>query len=285
VAFVLDVLPDDLQVTSTGLSGPYVRDEPSYFVSSEYGAAADPFEPSQMVHIEYSPRQNGTLICFVGTPSDGGVSDVEEFAVTGQTDGRTCMANGLVTANWTIEPQGVALIAMGGSAVTPERLVELVQSLTVETIPPPADGRPAIRLVPDALADGWVPLVTGDAPFDQGITEANWVATAGGVDGSANQLMVSTWSGLDDERGALVRHSAIQAERITVRGHDGYRFLWPVKGERGSLEIQIWWMEQPGLVVSVWGTDVAEPDVFMQWIEQLRPVDTNGAAEYFATHD
>ena len=107
----------------------------------------------------------------------------------------------------------------------------------------------------------------------------------GGIDGSPNQLLVSTWSGLDDDRGALVRHSAVQAERITVRGHDGYRFLWPVNGERDPIEIQIWWMEQPGVTVSVWATDVAEPDVLMQWIEQLRPVDADGAAEFFAADD
>ena len=112
VAFVLDVLPDDLRVTSTGLAGPYVRDEPSFYVANEFGSAADPLEPSEMVHVEYSPRQSATLSCFVGTEAQG-VSGVEEFTVTGQADGRTCMSNGLVTANWTIEPQGVGVVAMG----------------------------------------------------------------------------------------------------------------------------------------------------------------------------
>jgi len=277
VAFVVDDLPAGFAITRTGLAGPVARTDPSTYVSNEFGTAADPLDPARMVHIEFAPSASQTLTCFAAE-GEPGITEVADTTFANGIAGRVCRVDGLLEVDWTLD--GVGFRALGGSAVTAADLAQLVGSLAFLAIEPPATGAPPVRLELTGLSPNWVPLVTGDAPYDQQIVEANWVATEGGTDGASSSLLVSTRTGLDEEYAALVRHSAIQAERVTVRDHEGYRYVSSQQGALGPLEIQVWWVEQPGVVVSVTATDLPADEV-MALVESLRPVDAGGAAAFF----
>lgn len=46
--------------------------------------------------------------------------------------------------------------------------------------------------------------------------------------------------------------------------------------DNGPLEVEIWWTEAPGLVVSVRSTELFELDELTTIIEQMTPVDAAG---------
>lgn len=79
--------------------------------------------------------------------------------------------------------------------------------------------------------------------------------------------------------GIHAKQAPIQARRITIRGHDGYQYTSTQRGDNGPLEVQIWWTEASGLVVSVRSTDLFDLDELTAIIEQLVPAD---AAQYDA---
>ena len=99
------------------------------------------------------------------------------------------------------------------------------------------------------------------------------MATVGGNDGSPNQLVVHTWTGLDDEQAIYARHTPIAAERISVRGHEAYLYVSTQRGDRGPLQIDVWWVEQPGMAVYVSATNLYEPDELIAILDRLEPVD------------
>ena len=175
----------------------------------------------------------------------------------------------MLQAGWFTGGIGVNLSA--GSGVTPDQLIEFARSLKSTTSPEPATGRPAVDLVSDLLAAGRVVIVGNDVPFPQRVSETSWVATVGGVDSGVGQFTVQSWVGAD-EQGLFAKHAPIQAERITIHGHEDYRYAPPQRSDNGPLEITIWWTEAPGLIVSVRSTELLEVDALTALIEQMVPV-------------
>ena len=190
--------------------------------------------------------------------------------------------NGPLQAGWFTENIGASLLA--GAGVTPAELVEFAQSLKSVRPLAQVQGRPSVDLVSDPLPAGLTVLVGEDVAFTQQVTETSWVATVGGVDGVTGQLTVQTWQGAD-EQGVYAKHAPIQAQRVTIRGHDGYQFTPPQRSTNGPLEIEIWWTEAPGLVVSVRSTELFELDELMTLIEQMIPVDDVGYNAFIGAPD
>lgn len=124
---------------------------------------------------------------------------------------------------------------------------------------------------------GWTVLVGEYVPFTQHVT--SWVASVGGVDGGFGQLNVQSWIGAD-QQGAYAKHAPVEAKQITIRGHDGYQYVSAQRGANGPLEIQIWWTEAPGVVISVWATDLFNVDALTALIEQMSPVDAAGYSTF-----
>ena len=125
----------------------------------------------------------------------------------------------------------------------------------------------------DPLPAGWTVLVGEDVPFIKHVTETSWVAGIGGD--AAGQLNVQSWIGAGDA-GVYAKHAPIDAQRITIRGHDGYQYASARRGANGPLEIQIWWTEAPGLVIWVWASDLYEVDELTTVIEQMTLADAAG---------
>lgn len=121
----------------------------------------------------------------------------------------------LLTAGWWTPEITVLLDA--GSAITRDQLVAFAQSLKATPIVTPIPPAPSVDLAADPLPAGWIALVTEDVPYAQRVTESVWVATVGGTDDSPNQLVVHTWTGVD-QQGVYAKGAPIQAERITIRG-------------------------------------------------------------------
>ncbi len=290
VGMILPSLPDGLALLQSQPL-PVVRSEPSGFQVRVYGALDDPRDPTQMIRVEYAESRAMAIPCHsflslsmpdgpidyssdewtdAATPFDGSTP----FEV-GATTGSYCVEpNGPLQAGWFTENIGVSLLA--GAGVTPAELVEFAQSL--KSVRPLAQlqGRPTVDLVSDPLPAGLTVLVGEDVAYTQRITETSWVAAVRGADGVPDQLNVQTWRGAD-EQGLYAKQAPIQAQRITIRGHDGYQFTSTQRSANGPFEIEIWWTEAPGLVVSVRTTELFEVDELIALIEQMTPAD---AAEY-----
>ena len=290
VGMSLPSLPDGLVLLPSPLP-PSVRTRPSWFQVRLFGALADPRDPTQMIRVEYAESRAMAISChsFLSLPMPDGaieysadqwtdaatpIAGSTPFAVAATTGSFCTDQGGLLQAGWFTDNIGVSLAA--GTGVSPAELVEFAQSL--KSVPPaePLEERPNVDLVSDPLPAGRTVLVGEDVPFTQQITETSWVATVGGVDGVEGQLNVQTWQGTD-EQGVLAKHAPIQAQRITIRGHDGYQYTSTQRSDNGPLEVQIWWTEAPGLVVSVRSTELFEIDELTTIIEQMLPVD---AADY-----
>lgn len=290
IGLALPTLPDGLALV--GATQPTVRLEPSPYQDRLYGALGDPADPTRMIRVEYARSQGIAIPCHsflslsmpdgaraysaaewmdAATPIDGSTP----FAVGGAVGSYCTNPNGLIQAGWFAGNIGVDLLA--GTAVTTTELVDFAQSLTQVAPSEPLQSRPPVDLVSDPLPVGWTVLVGEDVPFTQHVTETSWVASVGGVAG-AGQLVVQSWIGAD-EQGVYAKHAPVEAKRITIRGHDGYRFS-AQRGADGPLEIQIWWTEAPGVVISVWATDLFDVDALTTLIEQMTPVDATGYSTF-----
>jgi hypothetical protein len=289
IGMALPSLPDGLVLLQPPLP-PSVRSEPSGFQVRVFGALADPQDPTQMIRVEYAESRAMAIPChsFLSLPMPDGAIEYSSdewtdaatpiggstpFAVAATTGSYCSDPSGLLQAGWFTGKIGVSLSA--GTGVTPKELVGFAQSLKSVAPAEQLAGRPSVDLVSDPLPAGLTVLVGEDVAFTQQVTEASWVATVGGVDGVAGQLIVQTWQGAD-EHGVYAKHAPIQAQRITIRGHDGYQYTSTQRSDNGPLEVQIWWTETPGLVVSVWSTELFEPDELTTIIEQMVPVDAAG---------
>ena len=290
IGMTLPSLPDGLVLLQPP-PPPSVRSEPSGFQVRVYGALDDPQDPTQMIRVEYAGSRSMAIPChsFLSLPMpDGAIEYSSEewtdaatpiagstpFAVAATTGSYCSDPSGLLQAGWFTGNIGVNLSA--GTGVTPTELVEFAQSLKSVAPAEPLPGRPSVDLVSDPLPAGRTVLVGEDVAFAQHVTDTSWVATAGGVDGVAGQLNVQTWQGAD-EQGLYAKYAPIQAQRITIRGHDGYQYTPTQRSDNGPLEVLIWWTEAPGLVVSVRSTELFELDELTTLIEQMIPVD---AADY-----
>jgi len=290
IGMTLPSLPDGLVLLQPP-PPPSVRSEPSGFQVRVYGALDDPQDPTQMIRVEYAGSRSMAIPChsFLSLPMpDGAIEYSSEewtdaatpiagstpFAVAATTGSYCSDPSGLLQAGWFTGNIGVNLSA--GTGVTPTELVEFAQSLKSVAPAEPLPGRPSVDLVSDPLPAGRTVLVDEDVAFAQHVTDTSWVATAGGVDGVAGQLNVQTWQGAD-EQGLYAKYAPIQAQRITIRGHDGYQYTPTQRSDNGPLEVLIWWTEAPGLVVSVRSTELFELDELTTLIEQMIPVD---AADY-----
>ena len=290
IGMTLPSLPDGLVLLQPP-PPPSVRSEPSGFQVRVYGALDDPQDPTQMIRVEYAGSRSMAIPChsFLSLPMpDGAIEYSSEewtdaatpiagstpFAVAATTGSYCSDPSGLLQAGWFTGNIGVNLSA--GTGVTPTELVEFAQSLKSVAPAEPLPGRPSVDLVSDPLPAGRTVLVDEDVAFTQQVTDTSWVATAGGVDGVAGQLNVQTWQGAD-EQGLYAKYAPIQAQRITIRGHDGYQYTPTQRSDNSPLEVLIWWTEAPGLVVSVRSTELFELDELTTLIEQMIPVD---AADY-----
>lgn len=291
VAFVLPELPADLDLALA--NEPTVRNEPSGYQVRLFGALDDPGDPARMIRLEYSRRDVMGLPCH-STASlaqpDGSVTPGEQAWVdgsipiadsasftVGSSSGAYCTSDsGLLQAGWFTDNVGVTLQA--GSLISPDQLVEFAQ--TVVEVPTETSGnRPSVDLVSDPLPADKIVLVGQDVPFDQQITETAWTATIGGADDAPSQLNVQTWQGVD-QQGTFDRQSPIEAERIVVRGHEGYRYVSPTIENGVPVEVEIWWNEEPGIVVSVWSSNLYTAEQLTTLVEQLQPADTASYAEF-----
>lgn len=292
VGMALPSLPDGLELLQPPLA-PSARDEPSAYQVRVFGALADPQDPALMIRVEYADSRAMAIPChsFLSLPMPDGAREYSAYEWTGaatpiagstpfsvrDATGSYCSdQNGLLQAGWFAGDIGVNVSV--GTGVSPAELVEFAQSLTSVPLAQPLQGRPAVDLVPDPLPAGRTVLVGEDVAFTQQITETSWVATVGGVDGAEGQLNVQTWQGAD-EQGLYAKYAPIQAQRISIRGHDGYQYVSTQRTDDGPLELQIWWTEAPGLVVLVRSTSLFEVDELMAIIEQMIAVD---AADYTA---
>ena len=298
IGMTLPSLPDGLVLLQPPLP-PSVRSEPSGFQVRVYGALEDPQDPTRMIRVEYAESRAMAIPCHsflslsmpdgavqysskewvdAATPIAGSTS----FAVAATTGSYCADPNGLLQAGWFAGDIGVGMST--GTGVTPAELVEFAQSLKSVTPVEPLQGRPSVDLVSDPLPAGRTVLVGEDVPFTQQLTETSWVATVRGVDGAAGQLNVQTWQGAD-EQGIYAKQAPIQAQRITVRGHDGYQYTSTQRSDNGPLEVEIWWTEAPGLVVSVRSTELFELDELTAIIEQMIPVDVAGYNRFIGAPD
>lgn len=288
VGMVLSALPDGLALTKPPVK-PSIRGGPSTYQMRVWGVLDDPGDPTRMIRAEYAQASAMAISCHsflsLAMP-DGAVAYTDDewtdaatpiagstaFAVA-DTTGSFCIGpNDVLQAGWFTGDIGVNLIA--GSAVTSNELVGLAQSLKSVAPTGPLDARPNVDLISDPLPFGRTVLVGDDVPFVNRITESSWVATTGGVDGAPGQLLVQTWSGVDQE-GVYIR-LAPEAERTTIRGHVGYQYTSKQRTKNGPIETLIWWMETPGLVVSVRSTELFELDELKSIIDQLVAVDAAG---------
>ncbi len=291
---VPSVLPSELRMPFPGQSD--VRSQPSGFQERLYGAVDDPGDPTRMIMVEYgsAAAQSMGIPCQrMGSvePLSGAVPDPTWWATSATpckgatpfqlagTTGYTCTVYGLLTAGWWTPEITVLLEA--GSAITRDQLVAFAQSLKATPIVTPIPPAPSVDLAADPLPAGWIALVTEDVPYAQRVTESVWVATVGGTDDSPNQLVVHTWTGVD-QQGVYAKGAPIQAERITIRGHVGYEYV-SARGDRGPQQLDIWWTEQPGMVVHVSSTDLYESAQLIDFIESWHPVDPS-EFEAFVTH-
>ncbi len=286
VGMSLPSLPDGLVLLQPPLP-PSVRSEPSGFQVRVFGALADPQDPTLMIRVEYAESQSMAIPChsFLSLPMPDGaveysadewtdaatpIAGSTPFAVAATTGSFCSDPSGLLQAGWFTENIGVSLSA--GTGVSPTELVQFAQSLKSVPLAERLKGRPSVDLVSDPLPAGRTVLVGEDVPFTQQVTETSWVATVGGVDGIAGQLNVQTWQGAD-EQGVYAKNAPIQAQRITIRGHDGYVYASKQRSVNGPMEVEIWWTEAPGLVVSVRSTELFDINELTTIIEQMIPVD------------
>ncbi|MBI1845329.1 MAG: hypothetical protein HYR89_12095 [Actinobacteria bacterium] len=264
------LIPESLSTTGLRLSHPggtSIRDEPSLFQRRVFGSADDPPDPTRMIHIEYAAD---------GSSPMGSCRDKLPFDVSGTT-GSTCTYDGHLIAGWEVDGLMVELYA--GTAVTREQVVEFTRSL--RTVPATAAGGPPFDLVADPIPYGWTVLVGEDVPYAQRITESGWVATPSGADDDPRQLVVHTWTGVDAQ-GVYAKQPPIGADRITIRGHDGYVYQSDQRGAHGPQQLDIWWTEQPGMVVWVSTTDLYPAAQLIEIIEKMLPVDDAGFAAFNA---
>ena len=288
VGMVLGALPDGLALTHPPVQ-PSIRSEPSSYQIRVWGALDDPSDPTRMIRAEYAQASAMAISChsFLSlampdgavaytasewTDSATPIAGSTAFAVADTTGSFCTGPNDVLQAGWFTGDIGVNLFA--GSAVTSNELVELAQSLKSVAPTGPLDARPSVDLVSDPLPLGRTALVGDDVPFVNRITESSWVATTGGVDGAPGQLLVQTWSGVDQE--GVYTRLAPEAERTTIRGHVGYQYTSKQRTENGPIETLLWWMETPGLVVSVRSTEHFELDELKSIIDQLVAVDAAG---------
>lgn len=294
VAFVPAEPPNGLSLDFPG--AVHVRDEPSRFGQRVFGAIEDPGDPTQMIYVEYGPIQYMGPACATElSPTDDTVADpgaqsdawMENatpldgaVAVTiGDTTGYSCTTYGQLALGWATDGIGVRLYA--GTALTADEVVAFASSL--QSVPAAATGQgvPPADLTADPLPSGWVVLVGEDVPYVQRITESAYGLTyasdgSGSVpdDQEQSHVVVHTWTGVD-EQGLYAKQSPIEAERVTVRGHDGYRFVSEQEGDLGPLQVDVWWDESPGVVVYASSTNY-DLDELMALIDQLEPVDADG---------
>lgn len=264
------LVPESLSTAGLRLLRPgqsLIRDTPSGFQRRVFGAADDPGDPTRMIHVEYATG---------GSFAGASCQDMVPFDVAGTT-GNTCSVRGVLTAGWTVD--GVNFELRAGTAVTREQLVEFGGSL--RTVPATGTGGPPVDLVADPIPSGWTVLVSEDVPYAQRIIESAWVATPSGADDDSRQLVVHTWTGVDAQ-GVYAKQPPIGANRITIRGHDGYVFQSDQTGANGPQQLDIWWTEQPGMVVWVSTADLYPLDQLIEITEKMVPVDEAGFAAFSA---
>lgn len=298
IGMTLPTLPDGLVLLSSQPQ-PSVRSEPSVFQVRVYGAVDDPKEPTRMVRVEYADTRAMAIACHsflsLSMPNGPYEYSAEEwkdaaaplagstpFSVADSTGSYCIDAAGVLQAGWFAGEVGVSLSA--GAGITPTELVEFAQSLRSVTPAESLQGRPIVDLVSNPLPVGLTVIVGEDVPFTQHIAETSWVATVGGVDGAAGQLIVQTWQGAD-EQGVYAKQAPIQAQRIMIRGHDGYAYTSIGTDQGQPLEVQIWWTEAPGLVVSVRATELFDIDELSAIIEQMTPADAAGYNRFVGASD
>jgi hypothetical protein len=250
------LLPPDLaafglRLTRTGLVS-VERTEPEGFQRRLYSRADAPDDPAGMVLVEVSKDLNG------GAVTCQRVDGAEPFDIADGT-GWTCTQGSNLSAGWALD--GAIAEVWAGSAVTRDELIAFAHGLQPVPSNATIDGAPPISLEPSPLPAGWVTLVDEDVAYAQDVTETAWVATASGDDGDAQQLWIKTWTGVDDDAEALYAiNPPIQSQRVTVRGNTGYLFESTQQGENGPLQIQLSWIESPGVVVTLVTDDLGPAD-------------------------
>jgi hypothetical protein len=295
VGLVLPSLPAGLALV--GATPPTTRDVPSPYQVRVYGSAEEPTDPTRMVRVEYAESRAMAIPChsFLSlSSSDGAVAYTADqwraaaspvdgsttFDVSGTTGASCVDPSGVLQAGWFTGDIGVNLTA--GSAVTADQLIAFANSLTTTTPTGETIGRPPVDLVPDPLPSEMVVLVGDDVPFAQRVTETSWAATPNGVDGVPGNLVVQSWIGVD-EQGLFAKRAPINAEPVAVRGHQGYRWAPPQRSDLGPLEIEVWWEEAPGLVISIRSSELFEIDGLMTLVEQLIPATSAEFAAFIGT--
>lgn len=292
------LIPESLSAAGLRLPNPgltSIRDEPSGFQRRVFGAADDPADSTRMIDVEYAVSESKAIPCHNMppiTPEGAATPSAENTAAwidgatpfagaipfdVGGTTGHTCTDYGPLTAGWVVD--GVTVELHAGTAVTREQLVEFAGSL--RTTPATTAGGPPVDLVADPIPTGWAVLVGEDVPYAQRITESAWMASVGGADDDPRQLVVQTWTGVDAQ-GIYAKQPPIGAEPITIRGHDGYVYESDQAGGNGPQQLDIWWTEQPGMVVEVSATDLYPAARVIEIIEQMVPVDAAGFATFSA---
>lgn len=273
VTMIPQQLPEPVSLGQRHGEALLVRTDPSAFQERLYSSVSDPSDPAQMVRVSYADAANLTgPPCFRIGPD--GQPQLTESATVFDVEGGNggwCVVQGRLAAGWFVDALGVESYA--GSAVGPDALVELAQSFDTVAVNPVDDRRPVADLVP-ILPAGWVALVDSDVPFEQNIVESSWVAKTDGRDDGEQQLVVQTWSGVDDQ-GIYAITPPFFAERVTVRGRQGYLYESAVlDGDTKPAQVEVWWTEQPGTVVSVEANNLYDATELLAFVETLEPADT-----------
>ncbi len=291
VGMVLPRLPDGLALVSPA-SPPALRTVPSQYQVRLYGALDDPTDPSRMIRLEYSETRGMAIPChsFLSLPAEPIAHSPEEwrsaatpiagstaFPVADTTGSYCTDRSGVLQAGWFVGDLGVSLSA--GSAATPGQLIAFASTLTMSATAEPSSDRPPADLTPEPLPADLVVLVGEDVPYAQRVAESSWVASPGGVDGATGQLVVQSWSGAD-EQGIFAKHSPIGAERVTVRGHPGYLYA---AAPEFPLEVEVWWEEAPGLVLSVRSTDLLNAEALLALTNELVPATADEYASFLTS--
>ena len=280
--------PRDLQLSGGGSSE---RTAPSMFQRRVFAPLDDQTNHRRLISVEYASSRSGVLPCFnmpaitpAGPPTDAEVDAWLDAATpmdgarsfdVDDTVGYTCATDGPLTAGW--ESHDVTVDVRVGPEVARDELVGFARGLRwIPAEEPTADG-PAFDLDMDQVPSGWQAVVSEDVPFIQQITESTWIAVPGGDGAGPPDLMVKVWTGVD-EQGLVALHPPIEAEPVTVRGREGFIFVSSQRGDSGPLEIEIWWQERPGMVVSVVSQDVFDVGELVGFIGTFEPVDADDFA-------
>ena len=264
------LVPESLSTVGLRLPHPgvsLIRDTPSGFQRRVFGAADDPGDPTRMIHVEYGTG---------GSFAEVSCQDMVPFDVAGTT-GNTASSAGVLTAGWTVEGVNFELTPVRQSPVSSS-------SSSVGRCGPCRQRILAAR----RLIWLWTRFPAGGrcwsartSPTHNGSSRAPGWRHRAEPTTIRRQLVVHTWTGVDAQ-GVYAKQPPIGANRITIRGHDGYVFQSDQTGANGPQQLDIWWTEQPGMVVWVSTSDLYALDQLIDIIENMVPLDEASFAAFSA---